>query len=45
MDDVVGIITKFASYLSELITYIMEIFGKYTKKDENKEEEGTTAAA
>ena len=38
MDDIVGIITQFAAYLSQLITYIKSFLQGLQK------EEGTTAA-
>ena len=33
MDDIVGIISQFAEYLSQLIKYIKQILDSFTKKD------------
>ena len=43
MDDIVGIITQFAKYLSDLITYLKSFLENFNKKEEAADE-GTTAA-
>ena len=44
MDDIVGIITQFAKYLSDLIKYLKAFLDNFSKKEEATTEEGTTAA-
>ena len=38
MEDIAGIISQFATYLSELIKYIMSFLGNFNKKDEAADE-------
>ena len=42
MDDIVGIITQFAKYLSDLITYLKSFLESVTKKEETTTEADST---
>ncbi len=43
MDDIVGIITQFAKYLSDLISYIMSFLNGFNKKKEEATEDADEA--